>query len=53
MKAICLPRRSWSFFLGFLLLEADLELGILEDLVQSRSNPRVQHLEIPKIFPVF
>ena len=26
-----------------------LELGILDDLVQSRSNLRVQHLEIYKI----
>ena len=42
---------SWKpvRFLGFLFLETDLlELGILIDLVQSRSNLRVQHLEIWK-----
>ena len=36
-------------FLGFLFLETDLlllELGVLDNLVQSRSNLRVQHLEI-------
>ena len=35
-------------FLGFLFLETDLhlEVGILDDLVQSRSNLRVQHLRI-------
>ena len=50
MKAICLLRSNRSSFLGFLLLEADLllELGILDDLVQRRSNLRVQHLEIWK-----
>ena len=31
-------------FLGFLLLET-LEVGILDDLVQSRRNLRVQHLK--------
>ena len=38
-------------FLGFLLLEADplLELRIMDDLVQSRGNLRVQHLEVWKI----
>ena len=44
---------SWKpvLLLGFLFLEADLllELGILDDLVQSRSNLRVQHLEVWKI----
>ena len=37
-------------FLDLLLLETDLllELGILDDLVQSRRNLRVQHLEISK-----
>ena len=40
-------------FLGFLLLETDLlQLGILDDLVQSRSNLRVQHLEVWKILPI-
>ena len=36
------------FFLSFLFLQTDLllEVGILEDLVQSRHNPRVQHLKI-------
>ena len=40
-------------FLGFVLLEADLllELGILDDLLQSRSNLRVQRLEVWKSFP--
>ena len=34
-------------FLGFLLLKTDLllELGILDDLVQSRGNLRVQRLK--------
>ena len=38
-------------FLGFLLPDADflLELGTLDDLLQSRSNIRVQHLEVWKI----
>ena len=38
-------------FLGFLFLETDLllDVGILDDLVQSRSNSRVQHLEIGEI----
>ena len=38
-------------FLGFLFLETDLllELGILDDLEQNRSNLRVQHLKIWKI----
>ena len=44
---------SWKpvLLLGFLLLEADLliELGILDDLVQSRGNLHVQHLEVWKI----
>ena len=41
-------------FLGFLLLETDRlhELGILDDLVQSRDNLRVQHLEIWKILSI-
>ena len=36
--------------LGFLLLEGELllELGILDDLVQSRSNLRVHHLKVWK-----
>ena len=36
----------------FVLLEADLlsELGILDDLIQSWGNLRVQHLKIWKIF---
>ena len=35
-------------FLSFLFLQTDLlfEVGILDDLVQSRSNSRVQHLKI-------
>ena len=51
MKAICLPRRNRSSFGDFLILEADLllELGILDDLVQSRGNLRVQNLEVWKI----
>ena len=38
-------------FLGFLFLKTDLllEPGILNDLVQSRSNLRVQHLKNWKI----
>ena len=34
-------------FLSFLFLQTDLflEVGILDDLVQSRRNPRVQHLK--------
>ena len=47
---------SWKpvLFLGFLFLEADLllELGILHDLVQSRGNLRVQHLEVWKILSI-
>ena len=36
-------------FLGFLFLETDLlEVGILDDLVQSRSNRRVKHFKIWK-----
>ena len=37
------PSQEPILFLGFLLLEADLlfELGILDDLVQSRGNLRV------------
>ena len=47
MMAICLPRREPVLLLGILLLEADLllELGILDDLVQSRSIVRVQHFQ--------
>ena len=35
-------------FLSFLFLQTDLslEVGILDDLVQSRRNPRIQHLKI-------
>ena len=35
-------------FLGFLFLETDLllEVGVLDDLLQSRSDLRVQHFEI-------
>ena len=42
MKAICLPRRKRSSFWAFCSSEADLlfELGILDDLVQSRGNLR-------------
>ena len=37
------PSQEPILFLGLLVLEADLfELGILDDLVQSRSNLRVQ-----------
>ena len=38
-------------FWGFLFIETDLllELRILDDLVQSRSNLRVQHLEVWKV----
>ena len=52
MEAICLPRRTWSSFLGLLFLETDLllEMGILDDVDQSRGNLRVQHLEVWKIF---
>ena len=48
MKATCLPLKKPVLFWGLLLLEADLllELGILEDLVQSRGDLRVQHLEV-------
>ena len=51
MKAICLLPWETVSFLGLLFLEAylHLELGILDDLVQSRSNLRVQHLEVWKI----
>ena len=50
MKPICLPRRNRPSF-WFLLLETDLLLDvvILDDLVQCRSNLRVQHLEVWKI----
>ena len=49
------------FFLGFLFLETDFlfALGILDDLVQSRRNPRIQHLKIreneynPELFAMF
>ena len=36
-----------TLLLGFLLLETDLllEVGILDDLEQSRSNLRVEHLK--------
>ena len=36
------------FFLSFLFLETDLflEVGILDDLVQSRRYPRVRHLKV-------
>ena len=36
------------FFLSFLFLQTDLflEVGILDDLVQSRRNPRIQHLKV-------
>ena len=39
-------------FQGFLFLETDLllELGILDDLVQSRSNLLVKHLNVWKMF---
>ena len=39
-------------FLGFLFLETDLllDLGILDDLVQSRSNLRVKYLSVWKMF---
>ena len=45
MKAILSPSQEPVLFLGFQLLEADLllELGLLDDLVQSRGNLRVQH----------
>ena len=53
MKAIFSPSQKPVLFLGFLFLETDLllELGILDDLVQSRSNLRVQNLKMWKIFP--
>ena len=44
---------SWTpiFFLSFLFLQTDLllELGILDDLVPSKGNLRVQHLKFWKI----
>ena len=45
MKAICLPR---GLLLGFLFLETGLllELGILDDLVRSRSRLRAQQNKI-------
>ena len=38
-------------FLSFLFLQIDLflEVGILDDLVQSRRNPRIQHLKVPEM----
>ena len=38
-------------FLGFLFLETDLflQVGILDDPVQSRSNPPVHHFKIREI----
>ena len=44
--------RETVLFLSFLFLEADLllEEGILHGFVQSRGNPRVQHLLVLKIF---
>ena len=48
------PSQKPVLFSGFLLLVADLlcELGILDDLIQSRGNLRVQHLEVRKIFSI-
>ena len=39
------------FFLSFLFLQTDLllEVGILDDLFQSRINPRIQHLKIQEM----
>ena len=39
------------FFLSFLFLQTDLSLeaGALDDLVQSRRNPRIQHLKIQEM----
>ena len=38
-------------FLSFLFLQTDLflEEGILDDLVQSRRNPRIQHLKVQEM----
>ena len=35
------------FFLSFLFLQTDLflEVGVLDDVVHSRRNPRIQHLK--------
>ena len=44
-------RKKPILFLGFLFLQTDLllEAGILEDPVQSRRDPRVEHLESHEI----
>ena len=38
-------------FLSFLFLQTDrfLEVGILDDLVQSERNPRIQHLKVRRV----
>ena len=51
MKAICLPRRNRSSFWTFCSsrLTFFLKWDFLDDLVQSRSSSRVQHLKFWKI----